>query len=51
MSNDKRVYRLLKSKKISVGKAEDGTFLCSIPHNGNKEIGNCNDCSVRMLNE
>lgn len=32
MSNDKRVYRLLKSKKISVGKAEDGTFLCSIPH-------------------
>lgn len=30
MSNDKRLYRLLKSKKIAVGKAEDGTYLCSM---------------------
>ena len=38
MSNDKRLYRLLKSKKITVGRGEDGTNLCSIPHNENKEV-------------
>ena len=48
MSNDKRVYRLLKSKKISVGKAEDGTFLCSIPHNGNKEILDIHSSNFRI---
>ena len=48
MSNDKRVYRLLKSKKISVGKAADGTFLCSIPHNENKEDYNINSYSFRL---
>ena len=29
MSNEKRVYSLLKSEKISVGRGEDGTNLCS----------------------
>lgn len=51
MSNDKRVYRLLKSKKISIGKAEDGTFLCSIPHNGNKEILDIHSSNFRMADK
>lgn len=48
MSNDKRLYRLLKSTKIAVGKAEDGTYLCSIPHNGNKEIFNITSSNFRI---
>lgn len=35
-------------KKIAVGKAEDGTYLCSIPHNGNKEIFNITSSNFRI---
>ena len=45
MSNEKRVYSLLKSEKISVGRGEDGANLCSIPHNENKEVYNINSYS------
>lgn len=48
MSNEKRVYSLLKSKKISVGRGEDGANLCSIPHNENKEVYNINSYSFRI---
>ena len=48
MSNEKRVYSLLKSEKISVGRGEDGANLCSIPHNENKEVYNINSYSFRI---
>ena len=48
MSNEKRVYSLLKSEKISVGRGEDGANLCSIPHNENKEVYNVNSYSFRI---
>ena len=48
MSNEKRVYSLLKSEKISVGRGEEGANLCSIPHNENKEVYNINSYSFRI---
>ncbi len=35
-TNEKRIENLLESDEITLGKAENGTFLCSIPLNGNK---------------
>lgn len=48
MSNEKRVYSLLKSGKISVGRGEDGTNLCSIPHNANKEVYDIHSSNFRI---
>lgn len=48
VSNEKRVYSLLKSKKISVGRGEDGTNLCSIPHNENKEVYDIHSSNFRI---
>lgn len=48
MSNEKRVYSLLKSEKISVGRGEDGANLCSIPHNENKEVYDIHSFNFRI---
>ncbi len=36
MANDRRIEYLLKNDTLSVGKSEDGTYLCSIQSNGYK---------------